>query len=263
MSPTPTPIFIATTYGDVSAFVLVPEEVRGEPVMVIPGGNNPRVRDQVTRNVALRLSAMGRPVLRMDHPGAGTSPESTATRKDKPRVLEEVCNRFVELCGSERITIIGTCGGAMSALAIAKDMDRVSTVLTIACPFRARGRDKRRVRAGVAAVDAIGGPLARALAAGHERETTTLMPKLEGVVGALPRVVERTRLVFLYGEDDEFLDDFKWLTASGTVEETVADKMECIVLSEANLYQYSSTDILERLEETIVRALAEPNQAQA
>jgi pimeloyl-ACP methyl ester carboxylesterase len=262
MSPTPTPIFIPTSYGDVSASVLVPEEVRGEPIMVIPGGNNPRVRDQVTRNVALRLAAMGRPVLRMDHPGAGTSPVSTG-KKDKPRVLEEVCTEFLDLCGSEKLTIIGTCGGAMAALAIAQDMERVATVLTIACPFRARGKDKRRVRAGVAAVDAIGGKLAKALAAGHDREPTTLLSKLEGVVGAMPSVVERTRLVFLYGEDDEFLEDYKWLTASGTVSEAVADKMECIVLPEANLYQYSSTDILERLEETIVRSLADPSQVQA
>lgn len=257
MNPTPTPIFIPTSYGDVSALVLVPEEVRGEPVMVLAGGNNPRVRDQMERNLGLRLAAMGRPVIRLDYPGTGTSPESSAAPKDKPRALMEVCNRFLELCGAERITIVGTCGGGMAALEIAMDMSQVSAVFAITCPFRTRGHDKRRVRAGFAALDPIGGPLIKTLAKAKDPQPATLMPRLEAVVAALPSVVERTRLVFLYGEDDEFLDDFKWLTTSGAVSDTVGQRMECLVLSEASIHRFSSIDVLEWLEETIVSSLSQ------
>ena len=221
------PFFLPTSAGDLSAIATLPDgdPFTGPAVFLLPG-DSARNRVNVLRDVARRVAAEGRPVMRFDYPGHGFSPtDGTPTRKDLIPIVVEAMDWFRSLTDQEEIAVAGTCLGARAAVLLAAADPRVTTAVSVGCPVRKRKPVKPKVRAGLAAVDAIGGRVATHLARGSRTKKISEGWQ-RGLVDDIVTASPRAHLEFVFGEKDEFYKDFQDLMASGDLSEEIRSAVE-------------------------------------
>ncbi|HEU4481079.1 MAG TPA: alpha/beta fold hydrolase [Actinomycetota bacterium] len=225
------PFFLPTSAGDLSAIASLPDDgvLHGPSVFLLPG-DSARNRVGVLRDVARRVADNRQPVMRFDYPGHGFSPiDATPTRKDLIPIIVEAMDWFSTQTGLTDVAVAGTCLGARAAVMLAAADDRVTTAVSVGCPIRKRKPVKPKVRAGLAAIDAIGGRVASHLARGS-RTKTIGEGWQKGLVEDILTAAPRARVEFVFGELDEFYADFRDLMASGDIPEEVRDELTVTVL---------------------------------
>lgn len=250
------PFFVPTSHGDLAVGATLDPGALGttEPVLFLPGGDHPRSRNRVRLEIARELALRGRAVFRLDYPGAGLSPIDKVPRGDTVDVLLEVVTWVRQATGSDTLAVGGTCGGARHAIALSARDHSVSSVVAIDCPIARRRKTGRRLRAGIAAIDPLGGRVASVLAAGGRGgEANEWFP---GLIEDLAEATKTARIAFVYGGNDIFYGHLKRLiTEEGLFPPGTTEQWTLEVRPDAQLYGFSDPEDMKWLRGSVVSYL--------
>lgn len=252
------PAFAPAPDRSLAAVVSVPDaSVRGSPIVWLPGGNNPRTRNTIGRDAARRVAAVGRPVMRLDYPGCGLSGGPRVRDGDGlVDLLNGACEWFRELCGAPSFTVGGTCRGARLGVSLAALNPRIDHVVAVSCPVGAHRRPRRRrIRAGVAALDPVGARMTSVLT----REIRWRNERFELMPGVVEDIVNasHSRLTFIYGTEDESFAAFTAMMEAGELPPQVADRIEVTSREGVQLYGFTKLDDMEWMTDTLAKLFSE------
>lgn len=208
------PVFIPWRDEYLGAVVSVGD---GEPAglaVLCTGGFFPRChRNQVWTRLSRRLASRGVAAVRLDFKGIGDS--SAKVRAFEHRNEERVdqllaVTRFVrDAVGVDRVVMVGTCGGAVSALRAATDMDYAAGAVGVRMPTLAkREGDVRRRLKDVPVVSAVTRSrqwqryVHPVLASRRGRAARSGTPRGPLAPPILIPYLRRARLLLLSGRDD-------------------------------------------------------------
>ena len=145
---------LSVTGADGSELIAVVHEPEGPPVSVtvlLAGGVLPRMGvNRVLVRMADRLAAAGHRVVRVDPHGlgesAGTLPEEPffdlLRRVESGAFVDDVRLTAEAVAPAEDgvpLVLFGTCGGGITALRVAEQMDRVTGVIAVGVPLKRSG----------------------------------------------------------------------------------------------------------------------------
>jgi pimeloyl-ACP methyl ester carboxylesterase len=244
------PVFLPTSVGSLAAVATLPADgsLVGPPVVWLPGGTNPRTRDPVIRQTARDIADRGQAMLRVDYPGCGLSGGSRLSDQDLLPVLLEACEWFRQSCGAGQITVGGSCRGAKLAIELATMTSHIGDVVSVSPPLGIRGRPRRRrkIRAGIAALDPVGSRMTPWLAGGDRlmgREDE------EWALGVLQLLAAaRARIAFIHGTEDPGSELYALL---GDLPEDLAPRISVTVRKGAQLYGFKKIADMEWLSQVL------------
>ena len=245
------PFYLPTSKETLSAVATLPadEALKGPAVVMLPGDVVARARVSLLHHVGQDLAERGQPVLRFDYPGAGLAPtEVVPPKHEAAEIVTEAAEWFLSATGLDGAAVAGTCMGAHLALMTAAQGARVETVVAIGCPIKPRHKSRSRVRSSIAALDSIGTKVASRLTKGRHRDLGE--GAYREVIDSIEGAAKHARLTFVYGEDDEFLDDFVQLKDSDELTPSTRENLELSVLPGGSVRGVSGIkdyDVIRRL----------------
>jgi pimeloyl-ACP methyl ester carboxylesterase len=142
--------FIATGGSSVFALLTPPtDDVRGEVVLLLWGGGGMPAfgRNQVASALARRLARRGYHVLQLDYPGRGDSPGSEPPDPIDEPAKQEVfaatrsAYESLDSRGLSEVVAVGTCQGAVAALATLDAAPALRALALLAPPIAERFED--------------------------------------------------------------------------------------------------------------------------
>lgn len=144
-----TTAWLPTIHGPVLAVVTTPRQPAGGAVVLCPGGwhGTGTNRNRLLPRLARRLATEGRTVLRMDWHGVGESHGELSRYDLATPFVEEVGAAVDHLAaaGHARVTLVGVCFGANSALAAAPShVERLDGVALVSFPVPDRVPHRER-----------------------------------------------------------------------------------------------------------------------
>ncbi|HEV8565162.1 MAG TPA: alpha/beta hydrolase [Actinomycetota bacterium] len=140
-----TPVFFRAGDEDLFGIVTRPNgAATGTGFMILSGGAVPfsSGRNDMSVHLCRRLAGMGHTSLRFDYHGAGES-TGIVERVELGRTHVEDTLSAVDVLrehGATRIVLAGSCGGARNALAAAKDVPELQSLILFSLPLRDHDR---------------------------------------------------------------------------------------------------------------------------
>ena len=296
-----TPAFFKSGEHDLFAILTRPSgESNGVAVIILTGGNVPTPsRNRTTTRIARRAAALGYHVLRFDYHGVGESTGFVENfRLDRPFTKDlDAAVEWLQSLGLNRFILIGSCFGARTALAGAGGVPGLEGVALLAPPLRDLemgvafkeqpiSQMVKHYRQRATVKDVVKGLFryksrrryffiakTRALAllrslrlrlkGGRQDEfawiSRSFLESIEVVSGS------RWPVLFVYGDDDDFYDDFERAKAGplGPILGGAGDRLEVVTLRGV-LHGYPSlsiqTDVIEAVDAWLAR-LAERDRS--
>jgi pimeloyl-ACP methyl ester carboxylesterase len=195
----------------------LPEKDLKEPAVILTGaGRAGRPRTTVFKKTARKVAEAGKPVLRFDLPGCGLSPGDKVSSTEQNHVIHEAADWFLKEAGLSEMAIVGTCLGARAALDVAALDPRITRVAALACPTRPLEGD-----------------------AGEEWTDPQNEP--EKFISIVSSLIERCRLLFVYGDRDKWYRDFMTIS-SDMMPAEAADDIEVNVLEDGRLHGHQNVE---------------------
>ena len=214
------PALIQTSRGPIGVNVCVPDaQILASAVFLEGAGGRRFGPNALWARVARDLAGLGVAVLRLDYPGAGDSMMARGDPRSDRKFLAETLQWFRVRTGPAPLLVIGSCLGARLACRVAdgeQDLDGVAMIV----PFlRATSGPVYRF------MQRPGWPLALRPGARFDN----------GAIGALARVLTRSHVAVVIGENDVARTD---LTAIGARLGEGAARMRIDVLDGIGLHNH-------------------------
>ena len=253
------PCFVPGDAAPLGGVVHLPEgdDLLEPAVVMLPGLEAERIRIGGVKDAADRLAHHGHPVLRLDHPGSGTSPGANPPRSEVTNIFNEATNWFLHLTGSRTASLGGVCAGGSHGIRIAGMNDHVAMVVVQGGRLRQRvGKERPTIAAGLAAVDLLERvPRPRSSTRGSSGVYAEEVWSDEQVE-TLRAATRHAEVVFVFGDGDPGAEDVDELRRTGPIPSHAKDRihMERLDVDRANTVQDARHD--DALVEVLVRRLA-------
>ena len=263
----------------------------GVGVILMEGGSPSMVsfqRNRLAVRIARRLAALGNHVLRFDYHGVGDSSGRVEVfRLDRPFESDlSAAAHWMRQQGFTRLTVIGSCFGARSALAAAAGLEGLESLAMIAMSIsddigvlradeysvghyvkRGLRSDKlkglldhkmRRVYGKVIRrkLKAIVGRLRQRLTARQPLDPTVISPKVFTHIRCAAE--GGVHLLFVYGEGDGFYRDFRRACQGpfGRLVDRYADRITVDCETEREVHGFTSVPVQDHAVERVVQWVA-------
>jgi hypothetical protein len=245
---TEVPFYAPTAHGPIAGIASLPERsaLRGPAVALLSPGRLPRIQFDVNRDVARRLAEYGQPAVRFEHPGAGTDPGGRLRKDAAGPALAEAIEWFRVQTGRDEVALSGSCICSFHAIAAASDNPAVRVVVADDLHFRPQAkRTYSRVRAGVAAVDALAGRAMR----GSERANRVPAEDewRNDLLANIEAATAWATIVFVQREGSLDARDLEEIRSSGRLDGAVQDRLEVAPLAPANEHGVVDAVMLDQL----------------
>jgi pimeloyl-ACP methyl ester carboxylesterase len=195
--------------------------------------------------------------MRLDYPGCGLSGGSRVRDADGlVEMLNRSCEWFRDLWDAPSITVGGTCRGARLGVSLAAVNPRIDHVVAVSCPVGAHRKPKRRrIRAGVAALEPVGARMTSVLT----REIRWKEQRFDLIPGVVEDIVNAShaRLTFVYGTADESFAVFTAMMESGELPSDAADRIEIMSREGVQLYGFTKLEDMEWMTDALTELFTE------
>jgi pimeloyl-ACP methyl ester carboxylesterase len=255
------PVYVPTSGRPVAGIVHLPDEARSRApaIALFSGLNAERIRIGAVRTAALALADAGHIVLRIDHPGAGTSPGPPPDRASATGLLHEVLVWFRSVTDGAPLAVGGTCAGGGHALQLAAlDPSIVRVVIQGGRLRPTVGKERPTVAAALAAVDVLDRLPASVV---KHRGSSALYDESSWHaerLAELEHASRHARLTFICGRDDAAHKDLEALLASDVISERARLAIEVRPLESDRINTVTDIAQHESLSRALVDSLACP-----